>query len=79
MTVEFVASVNHSMPWQFEPTQRAVKVIPGETALAFYTVRNPAPYAVTGVATYNVYPPRAGMTSSSCCNIFYLLRRARLI
>lgn len=62
LTVEFVSSVNHSMPWQFEPTQKCVKVVPGETALAFYTVKNPAPYAVTGVATYNVFPPRAGIS-----------------
>lgn len=37
-----------------------MQVVPGETALAFYTVRNTADYPVTGVATYNVFPPRAG-------------------
>jgi cytochrome c oxidase assembly protein subunit 11 len=61
LTVDFVASTNHSMPWKFEPTQKCVKVVPGETALAFYTVRNPCNYPITGVATYNVFPPRAGI------------------
>lgn len=73
LTVEFVSSVNHSMPWQFEPTQKSVRVVPGETALAFYTVKNPAPYAVTGVATYNVFPPRAGTAAVSTCQFFSAL------
>ena len=49
------------MPWRFTPTQSFVKVLPGETALAFYTVRNPTNKTITGVATYNVDPPRAGL------------------
>eukprot|EP00975_Prorocentrum_lima_P023817 5013655-Prorocentrum_lima.AAC.1 len=47
------------MPWIFRPTQKEVKIVPGETALAFYTVKNTAEYPITGVATYNVYPPKA--------------------
>ena len=49
------------MCWQFYPSQREVKLIPGETALAFYTVKNPSNKAITGVATYNVFPPKAGL------------------
>lgn len=49
------------MCWQFHPSQREVKLIPGETALAFYTVKNPSDKAITGVATYNVFPPKAGL------------------
>ncbi len=48
------------MPWTFKPTQHGVKVIPGETALAFYTVKNNSDKAITGVATYNVNPPKLG-------------------
>lgn len=59
--IYFTASVHSEMPWNFTPTQREVKVIPGETALAFYTVRNNSNYPITGVATYNVYPPKAGL------------------
>ena len=36
-------------------------VVPGETALAFYTVKNNSDVAITGVATYNVFPPKAGL------------------
>jgi len=32
-----------------------------ETALAFYETKNRADHAITGVATYNVQPPRAGL------------------
>ena len=49
------------MPWKFKPTQSEVKLIPGETALAFYTVTNTSDKAITGVATYNVHPPKAGL------------------
>ncbi len=59
--VDFTASVHSAMPWKFTPTQRDVKVVPGETALAFYTVRNTSDKAITGVATYNVFPPKAGL------------------
>ena len=59
--VDFTSSVHDEMPWKFKPTQRSVKVVPGETALAFYTVKNPTNTPMTGVATYNVHPPKAGL------------------
>ena len=49
------------MPWSFKPQQRSVVVVPGETALAFYTAYNPSDAPVTGVSTYNVSPPKAGL------------------
>ncbi|XP_066966287.1 cytochrome c oxidase assembly protein COX11, mitochondrial isoform X3 [Macrobrachium rosenbergii] len=36
------------------------QVLPGETALAFYTARNPTDRPVIGVSTYNVIPFDAG-------------------
>lgn len=59
--VYFTSNVHDVMPWKFHPTQREVRVIPGETALAFYTVKNTKDYPITGVATYNVFPPKAGL------------------
>lgn len=59
--VDFASNVHAEMPWIFHPTQRSVKVIPGETALAFFTVRNPTDKAIIGVATYNVFPPKTGL------------------
>ena len=60
ITVHFNADTAASMPWSFTPQQRSVKVVPGETALAFYTAHNPTDKAVTGVSTYNITPQKAG-------------------
>jgi cytochrome c oxidase assembly protein subunit 11 len=61
LKVYFMANVHSEMPWTFKPTQNEVRVVPGETALAFYTVKNTADHPVMGVATYNVSPPKAGL------------------
>ena len=62
ITVRFDSTVGDVMPWEFVPTQLDVKVVPGETALSFFTATNNHPEkAITGVATYNVHPPRAGL------------------
>jgi cytochrome c oxidase assembly protein subunit 11 len=37
-----------------------VKIVPGETALVFYTAKNPTDYPVVGMSTYNVAPYEAG-------------------
>jgi cytochrome c oxidase assembly protein subunit 11 len=58
--VEFYGEVFSGMPWTFIPQQKSVKVVPGETALAFYTAYNPTDKAVTGVSTYNVSPQKVG-------------------
>jgi cytochrome c oxidase assembly protein subunit 11 len=36
-----------------------IKVIPGEMALSFFSIMNHAKHPLTGVATYNVHPPKA--------------------
>lgn len=60
ITVSFAAQTSSTLPWTFRPQQREIKVVPGETALAFYTATNTSEAAVTGVATYNVTPMKAG-------------------
>lgn len=37
-----------------------LQVLPGETALAFYTAFNPTDKPVVGISTYNVIPFEAG-------------------
>jgi cytochrome c oxidase assembly protein subunit 11 len=60
VTVHFNADTAAGMPWRFTPQQRSARVVPGETALAFYTAHNPTDRAVTGVSTYNITPMKAG-------------------
>ena len=36
------------------------QLVPGETALAFYTATNPTDEPITGISTYNVIPFEAG-------------------
>lgn len=54
--VTFSSSVSDVLPWKFVPQQREVRVLPGETALAFYTATNNSEHDIIGVATYSVTP-----------------------
>ncbi|KAK4197584.1 cytochrome c oxidase assembly protein COX11, mitochondrial [Triangularia verruculosa] len=54
--VSFNASVSDLLDWKFVPQQREVRVLPGETALAFYTATNNTDRDIIGVATYSVTP-----------------------
>ncbi|KAF2893040.1 hypothetical protein ILUMI_13134 [Ignelater luminosus] len=58
--IKFNADTASSMRWNFKPQQREITVVPGETALAFYTAKNPTDIPVTGISTYNVVPFEAG-------------------
>merc|ERR1719416_122708 len=61
ITVRFDSTVGDVLPWSFVPAQLDVKVVPGETALSFFTATNKSDQAITGVATYNVHPPKMGL------------------
>ncbi|PKS12230.1 hypothetical protein jhhlp_001529 [Lomentospora prolificans] len=54
--VTFNSSVSDVLPWKFTPQQKEVRVLPGETALAFYTATNTSDQDIIGVATYSVSP-----------------------
>ncbi|XP_062136582.1 cytochrome c oxidase assembly protein COX11, mitochondrial [Drosophila sulfurigaster albostrigata] len=60
LKIRFNADIGSSMRWNFKPQQYEIKVAPGETALAFYTARNPTDKPVIGISTYNVIPFEAG-------------------
>ncbi len=60
VTVEFTASVNEGMPWEFRPTVKKMRVHPGEIATTAYYVHNLADEAVTGQAVPSVTPGLAG-------------------
>jgi len=56
LRITFNGSVSDVLPWKFTPQQREVRVLPGETALAFYTATNKGDGDIIGVATYSVTP-----------------------
>lgn len=60
VTIRFNADVNPELPWSFQPVERAVAVKIGEQGLAFYRAANTGAKAVTGTATFNVTPLKAG-------------------
>ena len=59
MTVRFDSTIA-DVPWQFEPVQREVKVRVGEPQLIHYSAHNLSGRPVTGQATFNVTPDKAG-------------------
>jgi len=61
INVSFNADHHSSMQWNFKPSQNMLTVVPGETALAFYTAKNPTNEPIVGIATYNVVPFQAGL------------------
>ncbi|KAL5970859.1 Cytochrome c oxidase assembly protein COX11 mitochondrial, partial [Taenia solium] len=59
VTVEFSADTYSHMAWNFKPSQKQLTIVPGETALAFYTAKNPTSKPIIGIATYTVLPIEA--------------------
>ena len=60
MVVLFDANTNGGMPWAFEPLQREMTVRLGESGIAYYRATNTSNLPVTGVASFNVTPYKAG-------------------
>ncbi len=60
MIVRFDASVSKDMPWVFVPEQRQVQVRLGEQTLALFRATNTSVIPMTGTATFNVLPTKAG-------------------
>jgi cytochrome c oxidase assembly protein subunit 11 len=60
ITVRFNADIAPNMPWAFQPVQREVKVRVGEEKLIFYAAWNRAAVPISGTATFNVTPQKAG-------------------
>lgn len=48
---KFNADTAASMQWNFRPPQKKITVIPGETALAFYTATNLTDQQIAGIST----------------------------
>jgi len=61
ITVRFDSVVGRNLPWKFKPEQVDQTIHLGESALAFYRAENFSDKPVTGRATFNVSPAKAGI------------------
>ena len=60
VTVRFDSNAVPTVPWAFQPNERAITVRLGETRQTSYRVRNTSDQEVTARATFNVTPLLAG-------------------
>ena len=58
--VRFVANTHRDLAWEFAPAQTALTIKVGEQGLAFYRASNYSDRRITGTATFNVSPHKAG-------------------
>ena len=58
--VQFNSDVAGGLKWKFTPVEREVIVKTGTNNLAFYTAKNLSKSKITGIATFNVTPPKVG-------------------
>ena len=61
ITVRFNAETAPDLPWDFRPEQRQVTVHPGEEKVISYRATNRSAEPISGRATYNVTPSKAGL------------------
>ena len=59
VALEFDANTNESMPWQFKPVQRMLKVHPGQLVQVEYEVVNTTNQTMVGQAVPSYGPARA--------------------
>ena len=58
--VSFTSHAHSSLPWDFKPLTKLTTIKVGEVHEAKFYVKNNSREAITGMATFNVTPPRAG-------------------
>jgi len=59
VTMQFIATNNEGMPWDFAPRQTVMKVHPGAVNDTVFLARNPTPEAMIAQAIPSVSPGRA--------------------
>lgn len=57
--VQFLATNNEGMPWEFEPTVQSIKVHPGEPTVIHYHAKNVTGESMIGQAVPSVVPFKA--------------------
>jgi cytochrome c oxidase assembly protein subunit 11 len=61
ITVRFDAQTDPELGWDFRPLETSVEVHPGEQREVFFRAVNRGAETVTGTATFNVAPAKAGI------------------
>jgi cytochrome c oxidase assembly protein subunit 11 len=59
VTLEFDANTNSNLPWQFKPSQRSLRVHPGQLVQIEYEAANNSDHAIVGQAVPSYGPERA--------------------
>jgi len=59
ITVQFIATNNAGMPWEFKPSRTMMRVHPGASNDTVFYARNPLPEAMVAQAIPSVSPARA--------------------
>jgi cytochrome c oxidase assembly protein subunit 11 len=60
VTVRFNTDVADGLPWKFRPLQQSIDLRLGESGLALFEARNLTDQPISGLATFNVTPDKAG-------------------
>ncbi len=68
VTVQFLGTVNSSLPWDVRPTVTEMRVNPGRVYEATYVARNLSSNGTVGTATPNITPGKAALyfTKTEC-------------
>lgn len=56
VTVQFVATQNHKLPWEFQPTVHKITVHPGEKTIINYRAKNNSTEAMVAQAVPSITP-----------------------
>ena len=71
VTVQFDGGVNSKLPWEFEPSQLTMQVLPGQQYETSYRAHNTSDRTIVGSAVPSVAPARAsGYFSKTECFCF---------
>ena len=61
IAVTFTSHSHTALPWEFRPVTGALDLKVGEVQDAYFYVKNYSDRPITGMSTFNVTPPRAGL------------------
>jgi cytochrome c oxidase assembly protein subunit 11 len=60
VVVRFDGTVMKGLPWRFAPVRTSMRVRLGEPNIAYFSAENTSNEAITGTASFNVTPAKAG-------------------